>query len=102
MHRIGPFSTGLQKCLCCFGIELEPTVAQAYTFRGSAYRHLKKYQQALADFDRVIELDPQFVWAYARRGLVYERLAEYQRALANFDAAIALTPLAAHLYIYPR
>ena len=38
-------------------------LAQVYTKSGEAYQELKEYQQAIADYSRVIELNPTYVFA---------------------------------------
>jgi len=61
-------------------------------FRGDVYRLLKRYDEALKDFDTVIELDPNSEWAIARRGETYRSMEKYEEALLNFDTVIELDP----------
>jgi len=67
-------------------------LALVYCKRGDAYSNLRKYQPALADFDRALELDPNYTAAYLRRGNVYQELKEYRSALVDFDHALELDP----------
>src|SRR5438045_1219504 len=51
---------------------------------------MKRYEEALADFDRAIALDEKYAWAIASRGEIYRLMKRYEEALADFDHAIAL------------
>jgi tetratricopeptide (TPR) repeat protein len=53
---------------------------------------LGRYEDALADFNRLIELDPNDAWAIARRAETYQALERYEDALADLDRAIELDP----------
>ncbi|MBD2015204.1 CHAT domain-containing protein [Microcoleus sp. FACHB-53] len=63
---------------------------RAIASRGETYRLVKRYDEALADFDRAIELDPNYAFAFASRGETYRLLGQYDKALADFDRAIDL------------
>jgi tetratricopeptide (TPR) repeat protein len=58
------------------------------TYRGEANFNIRKYEEALADFDRAIELDPAGAAAFYGRGLVLERQGHYQEAAAALTAAL--------------
>jgi tetratricopeptide (TPR) repeat protein len=45
-------------------INLDRQSSEAYFMRGAAYRQKQQYQEALADFDRLIEIDPRIPGAY--------------------------------------
>lgn len=49
-------------------VELNPTVAQVYFNRGTAYSNSFDYENAIIDFDKAIELNPKYMEAYANRG----------------------------------
>ena len=51
---------------------------------------LKRYEEALADFDRAIAIDEKYTWAIAHRGQTYGAMQRYEEALADFDRAIVL------------
>ena len=53
---------------------------------------MKRYPEALEDFDRAIELNPKFDWAIAHRGDIYRIMKRYPEALEDFDRAIELNP----------
>jgi tetratricopeptide (TPR) repeat protein len=66
--------------------------ARALAVRGVTYRRLKRYKEALIDFDRAIELAPDYAWAVRHRGATYRSMRCYDKALADFNRAIALSP----------
>jgi len=70
----------------------------AYFNRGLAYRHLGKYKQALADYDKAIQFNPKYAEAYNNRGVVYSNLGNDQQALGDYDKAIELNPTYAEAY----
>src|SRR5450755_2574949 len=55
-------------------IRVNPNNANAYLYRGIAYRSRGEYEQALSDFDRAIELDPNNAEAYNNREKVLTEL----------------------------
>ncbi len=52
----------------------------------------QRYQEALAEFDRVLQLNPLSAEAYQWRGLTYLQLKDPDHALADFDQALQLQP----------
>ncbi|MCL1472345.1 tetratricopeptide repeat protein [Argonema antarcticum] len=81
-------------------IAQNPTNAKGFAQRGETYRQMKRYTEALADFNRSIGLSPNYAWAYAHRGVVYRRLLRYEEAVADFNRAIELKPDYAWAYAY--
>lgn len=71
-------------------IQKDPRMAEAYNNRGNAYRELKKYREALQDYNQAISLDPQFVIAYGNRGNVYYDQQNYPMAIRDYNKAISL------------
>ena len=77
----------------------EEFTARDYNNRGITYRTLKRYDEALADFNRAIELDPTFSAAFSNRGITYHTLQRYDDALADYTRAIELDPTKASAYL---
>jgi serine/threonine protein kinase len=73
-------------------IELKPTYADAYTYRGWAYYSKSNYDQAIQDFNKVIEFEPNEGNGYSDRGLVYSDKSDYDQAIQDFNKAIELQP----------
>jgi tetratricopeptide (TPR) repeat protein len=66
------------------------SLALAYRFRGLAYKHLGRREDALRDFLEVIRLDPQLDLGYYDAGVIYNRTNRYQEAVEAMTRAIAL------------
>jgi len=65
-------------------------LALAYRFRGLAYKHLGRREEALRDFLEVIRIDPQLDLGYYDAGVIYSRTNRYQEAVEAMTRAIAL------------
>ena len=65
-------------------------LALAYRFRGLAYKHLGRREDALRDFLEVIRIDPQLDLGYYDAGVIYNRTNRYQEAVEAMTRAIAL------------
>ncbi|HYV90996.1 MAG TPA: tetratricopeptide repeat protein [Chitinophagales bacterium] len=64
----------------------------AYNNRGIIYRHQKKYDQALADFNEVLKLNSKYELAWGNKGNIYFDLDRNDSAIANYNRALALKP----------
>lgn len=60
--------------------------------KASAEFRLEKFNEALADFNKVIELDPRNFNAYNYRGLINFKLSYYIDAVTDYTKAIDLDP----------
>jgi tetratricopeptide (TPR) repeat protein len=72
--------------------ELESNLGLAYYHRGLACRELRKYQEAIFDFDQAIKLDSNYWPAYLERGRVYQRLGDYRQAIDNYNVVVKRNP----------
>jgi tetratricopeptide (TPR) repeat protein len=59
---------------------------------GTELGHLRRYDEAIADFDKAIAAPHPFAFMYANRATAYYMLGRYQEALRDYDRAIALNP----------
>jgi tetratricopeptide (TPR) repeat protein len=59
---------------------------------------MRRYDEALHDFERTLKLTQNDAHAYGLRGLVWAKKGDCSRALADFDEAIRLAPQNAELY----
>jgi tetratricopeptide (TPR) repeat protein len=60
--------------------------------RGTAYKNLKCYEEAVADFTHAIELNPESEEVFTSRGDAYQEMERYEEAVADFTRAIELNP----------
>ena len=83
-----------QKAIVAFtkAIELDPSLANAYSNRGWAYIKLGQYEQAIADCTKAIELDPSLAIAYNYRGWAHIKSGQHEQATADYDKAAELDP----------
>jgi tetratricopeptide (TPR) repeat protein len=66
--------------------------------RGAAYRDLKRWDKAVADFSKAIELGRKRALVWINRGRAYRGLERWQEALADFSKAIEMDPLNPRAY----
>lgn len=65
---------------------------------GRYYQGQKRYEQALAAYDRALKADPAFAEARNGKGVIYARQGKYEQAIAEFKAALEYAPRAAHIH----
>jgi tetratricopeptide (TPR) repeat protein len=59
---------------------------------------LKKFAEAIEDYNRAIALKPDFAVAYFNRGDAKKALGQYEEAIKDFDRTIELRPDLSHSY----
>lgn len=79
--------------------EPAPKNADAYRSRGDARSDLGRFQEAVADYTKVMELNPADTRIYCARAAAYRSLGQTSRAIEDLDRAIALDPRDACAYI---
>ena len=65
---------------------------------GTAHHREGRFNQAIAEYSKVIEIDADYVVAYINRGDANYRMFRYAHAIFDFDKAIALSPDNAGIY----
>jgi len=78
-------------------IEIDRKIATKFMFRGDSYVKLKRYEDALADYDEAIDLDDYYV-AYCRKGEILYFSDEIHDAIDGLNNAIERKPDYAHAY----
>ena len=71
---------------------VKPDNADTYFNRGFSYEAKKDYDNAIADYARVIALDPNYAKAYYSRARVYQSKGDLKQALAGYEEAAKLAP----------
>ena len=69
-----------------------------YFSRGTELGHLRRYDEAIADFDKAIATPHPFDFMFDNRATAYYSLGKYQEALRDYDRAIALNPNSPNSY----
>ncbi len=67
-------------------------VARAIAEEGEALIGARRFEDALAHFDRALALDPADLEVHARRGDALRDLGRLEEAVAGYDRALALRP----------
>ena len=66
--------------------------------QGILYNDQKKWELALADYNKTIAINPDFAQAYVNRGVLYNDQKKWELALADYNKAIAINPDFAQAY----
>jgi tetratricopeptide (TPR) repeat protein len=63
-----------------------------YNCRGSVYKNLGNYTQAMEDYNKAIEIKPDYAHAFNNRGNTYGILGNYTQAVEDLTRAIEIKP----------
>ena len=77
---------------------MRPDYAEALNNRGSALHELKRYDEALASYDRALTLRPDYAEALNNRGNALRELKRFDEALASYDRLLAVKADHAHAF----
>jgi len=81
-------------------IQLAPNLGESYLNRGMIYRHLKKYNKALVDYNKAVTLDSKLEKIiHINLGQVYIDMNNYYKALYELNQAIKLDNKSAVAYL---
>jgi tetratricopeptide (TPR) repeat protein len=72
--------------------------AEVFATRAFAYLKVKKYEQAISDYNNAIALSPDNTHLYASRSVAFTKTKEWDRALDDVQHAMKLDPSNAALY----
>lgn len=67
-------------------------IERIYFNRGTELGHLRRYDEAIADFNEAITISHPLDFMYDNRASAYYALGRYQEALRDYNRAIALNP----------
>ncbi|MGE0006787.1 MAG: tetratricopeptide repeat protein [Parvibaculaceae bacterium] len=73
-------------------IEVHPDYAEAWNKRATVYFLIGRYNDSLADIDRVLELEPRHFGALSGRGMIKRRQGDLAAARAAFEEALIFNP----------
>ena len=71
---------------------IKPDYADALNNRGITLQELKRFDEALASYDRVLAIKPDYAEALNNRGNTLQELKRFDEALASYDRALAIKP----------
>ena len=78
--------------------ELLEAIKQAYHDRALAHLNNEQYDDAIADYSKIIELNPNSAHSYSGRGAAYYFKNNYDCAIADYTKAIELNPIFEEAY----
>jgi tetratricopeptide (TPR) repeat protein len=81
-------------------IKFESSNATAYFNRGLSNDNLKRYNEAIQDYQTSINLNFYVADSYKNIGKIYYDLKQYQLAIDNYSEAISFEPQNAKLYTF--
>lgn len=83
---------------CEIAVAIDPSVALAFNYLGSAYTHLGQYSQAAQAFEEAIKQDDSIPGVYLRAGSAFERSGQLRLAEQYLRLAIEQAPTDARGY----
>ena len=86
-----------EKAAICIG--QHPESELGHFFLGRAKNGLKRYEEAIADFNKAIQINDKFDVAYYLRGSTKAELKQFEEAIADFDRAIEINDRFGKAYI---
>lgn len=88
-----------EKALTKTGKIEKKETTQIYAARGLAYGQLKKYDDAIKDFNIAIGIDPEYVEAYQYRANAYNMLGRKKEQFTDLTKVISLNPIVAQYHM---
>ena len=73
-------------------IEIDPTWAEAWNKRATAYYLIGEFQKSQDDIDKVLELENRHFGALAGQGMVNIQLRNYEKAILSYKKAQEIYP----------
>ncbi|MFQ3681305.1 tetratricopeptide repeat protein, partial [Roseiflexus sp.] len=73
-------------------LETYPQCLEAHQILGEAHLANRQYEEARADFERVLQFDPEHIPALVGLGMTCERLGQLDRAISSFERALEIKP----------
>lgn len=88
-RHLGMYEEALQTCTRALKYHQSP---QLWNCKALTFYSLKKYESAIASYNKAIKIDPENVWLWNNRGEAYTRLKQFDQAIFDFNKAISLDP----------
>lgn len=66
-----------------------PHLVRPYNNLGEAFDQLKRYDEAIEEFERSLKLDPGYSFALSNLGNIYGKLGRYEKSITYFEKALA-------------
>ncbi|RAM48686.1 MAG: hypothetical protein C6Y22_26465 [Hapalosiphonaceae cyanobacterium JJU2] len=66
--------------------------AEVWIEKGNQLFHLRRYEEAIASYDKAVEIKPDYYQAWYNRGVALGLLERYEEAIASYDKAVEIKP----------
>jgi tetratricopeptide (TPR) repeat protein len=86
--------------LACWSNGVTSQAIESLHQRGQKLAQSKRYESAVACYEKVLEHEPHDCLAWYRRGDALAQLKQYEAALQSFDRTIALNPISDEAWIF--
>jgi tetratricopeptide (TPR) repeat protein len=73
-------------------LEGRPDSYQDWYQQGNGLRDAKRYEEAIASYDKALEYKPHDYWAWYWRADILDILGRYEEAIASYDKALEDRP----------
>jgi hypothetical protein len=71
---------------------INPNLAEAWSNKGVALKELKRFDEAIAQYDKALSLKPDYHEAWTNKGVTLHELKRFDEAIAQYDKALSLKP----------
>ncbi|MDD1607795.1 MAG: tetratricopeptide repeat protein, partial [Methylococcaceae bacterium] len=71
---------------------IKPDYAEAFSNRANTLKELKRYDEALASYNRALVIKPDYAEAELGCGAILQELRHFKEAIIHYDRALAIKP----------
>jgi predicted O-linked N-acetylglucosamine transferase (SPINDLY family) len=71
---------------------LNPDYAEAWSNKAASLHELKRFDEAIAHYDKALSLKPDYAEAWSNKGVSLHELKRFDEAIAHYDKALSLKP----------
>jgi tetratricopeptide (TPR) repeat protein len=78
-------------------IAAKPDYAEAFNKRATLFYIMRRFDESLADIEKVLDLEPRHFGALAGRGMIYQQQNKIQLAIGAYRDALQINPSMANV-----
>jgi len=90
LYKIKNFAEGVKEYDTV--IQMEPTLADAFKYRGDGYMQMGRYDAAIPDYEKAINLDRSDTASYVQLALCWYNLGNFEKCIGVNTEIIELNP----------
>lgn len=73
-------------------LEIDPSIANAWRWRGHCLNKIAFYEDALSDYDRALAIEPLDSWTHYAHAMSLHNLRRYDAALVGYTRSLEIDP----------